>query len=86
MFYFLLVLGGGNINRPGQLPPPPPPPTPGEDNQGGGQDIAGQLAPRGWFAPGGKLSRGQDKLGHRLKRNISLEAIITINHECPCRI
>ena len=41
-----------------------------EDNQGGGQDIPGQLAPRGARQPwldcplGGKLSRGQDKLGH----------------------
>ena len=46
-------------------------PPGGEDNQGGGQDIPGQLAPRGAsqprlaYPPGGKLSRGQDKLGHR---------------------
>ena len=33
----------------------------GEDNQDGGQDIPGHLAPGG----GGELSRGQDKLGHR---------------------
>ena len=54
--------GGGKINRPGILPPG------GEDKKGGGQDILGQLAP--WGAsqvrlacpPGGKLSRGQDKL------------------------
>ena len=42
-----LFLAGGKINRPGQLAPG------GEDNQGGGQDIPGYLAPRG-----GKLSRG----------------------------
>ena len=63
--YFYLCWAGGKINRPGQLAPG------GEDNQGGGQDIPGQLAP--WGArqprlacpPGGNLSRGQDKLGHR---------------------
>ena len=48
-------MAGGKINRPGQLAPG------GEDNQGGGQDIPGQLGPQG-----GKLSRGwgggQDKL------------------------
>ena len=60
-----LFLAGGKINRPGQLAPR------GEDNQGGGQDIPGQLAPRGASQPrlacppGVKLSRGQDKLGHR---------------------
>ena len=49
---------------PGQLAPG------GEDNQGGGQDIPRQLATRGTSQPrlacppGGKLSRGQDKLGH----------------------
>ena len=63
--YFYLCWAGGKINRPGQLAPG------GEDNQGGGQDIPGQLAPRGASQPrldcppGGKLSRGQDKLGHR---------------------
>ena len=39
---FLLVLGEGKINRPGQLAPR------GQDNQGGGQDIPGQLAL--WFS------------------------------------
>ena len=46
--------GGGKINRPGQ-------PAPGvEDNQGGGQDIPGYLAPWGASCPG-----EQDKLLHR---------------------
>ena len=48
MYIFLLVLG--KINRPGQLAPPPPG---GEDNQGGGLDIQGQLATRGARCPGG---------------------------------
>ena len=49
-----LFLAGGKINRLGQLAPG------GEDNQGGGQDIPGYLAPRGASCPG-----GQDKLLHR---------------------
>ena len=84
MYIFLLVLGGGQ-DKPAWTACPPGVkitrvggkiswdslPPGGEDNQGGGQDISGQLAPRGasqpWLAcpPGGKLSRGQDKLGHR---------------------
>ena len=51
-YLFFLVLDGGQDKWPGQLPP-------GEDNQSVRQDKPGQLA------PGGKLSRGQDKLGHR---------------------
>ena len=58
---FYLCWAGGKINRPGQLAPR------GEDNQGGGQDIAGQLAPqgasqlrlacpRGVSCPGGKIN------------------------------
>ena len=66
MYIFLLVLGGGQ-DKPAWTAYPPG----GEDNQGGGQDIPGQLAPRGArqprlaCPPGGNLSRGQDKLGHR---------------------
>ena len=52
--FYMCWAGRGEINRPGQLA------LGGEDNQGGGQDIPGQLS-----HPGGKLSRGQDKLGHR---------------------
>ena len=48
------MLAGGKINRPGQPAPG------GEDNQGGGQDIPGQLAPRGASCPG--EGGGQDKL------------------------
>ena len=60
------MLGGGQ-DKPAWTACPPG----GEDNQGGGQDIPGQLAPRGTSQPrlacppGGKLSKGQDKLGHR---------------------
>ena len=62
MYIFLLVLGGGKINRPGQLGLSPG----GENNQGWGQDIPGQLAPprpggqanRGWLAPGGQAVQG----------------------------
>ena len=60
------MLGGGQ-DKPAWTACPPG----GEDNQGGGQDIPGQLAPRGArqprlaCPPGGNLSRGQDKLGHR---------------------
>ena len=45
---------GGEINQLGYLTPG------GEDIQGGGQDIPGQLAPQGASCPG-----GQDKLLHR---------------------
>ena len=55
MYIFLLVLGGGQ-DKPAWTACSPG----GEDNQGGGQDIPGQLAPRGASCPG-----GQDKLLHR---------------------
>ena len=51
MYIFLLVLGEGQ-DKPAWTACP----LGGEDNQGGEQDIP----------PGGKLSRGQDKLGHQL--------------------
>ena len=47
MYIFLLLLGGGQ-DKPAW--------TGGEDNQGGGQDIPGQLAPRGASCPGGKIN------------------------------
>ena len=47
--FLYLCWVGGKINQPGQLSLPPG----GEDNQGDGQDIRGQLA------------GGQDKLLHR---------------------
>ena len=46
------MLGGGKINQPGQLSLPPG----GEDNQGEGQDIQGQLAPQGQAVQGGKIN------------------------------
>ena len=70
MYIFLLVLAGGKINRPGQLAPPPG----GEDNQGGGASYPRSACPPEGKPTavglslggggGGKLSRGQDKLGH----------------------
>ena len=45
MCIYYLCRARGKINRPGQLAPTPP--TPGEDNQVQGQDVTGQLAPRG---------------------------------------
>ena len=55
MYILLLVLGRGQ-DKPAWTACPPG----GEDNQGGGQDIPGQLAPQGASCPG-----GQDKLLHR---------------------
>ena len=57
---FLFLAGGGGQDKPAWTACPPG----GEDNQGGGQDIPGQLAPRGASQPrlacppGVKLSRG----------------------------
>ena len=59
MYIFLLVLGGGQ-DKPAWTACPPG----GEDNQGGGQDIPGQLAPRGGkptavsLPPGGQAVQG----------------------------
>ena len=69
MYIFLLVLGGGQDKLAWTACPPPPP---GVKITRVGQDIPGQLVPwgarqpRSACPPGGKLSRGQDKLGHRL--------------------
>ena len=61
MFIFSLVLGWGQI-KPAWTACPP-----GVDNQGGGQDIPGQLAPppprrgqanRGWLQPRGQAVQG----------------------------
>ena len=48
IYIYLLVLAGGKINKPGQLPPG------GEDNKGGGQDLPGQLAPGGQAVQGAR--------------------------------
>ena len=50
MYNFYLYWAEGKINQRGQLGPW------GEDNQGGGQDIPKQLAPRGSSCPGGKIN------------------------------
>ena len=64
MYIFLLVLGGGQ-DKPAWTACP----TGGEDKQGGGARYPGTACPPGGqrlaCPPGGKLSRGQDKLGHR---------------------
>ena len=67
VFFFCLCCAGGKINRAGQLAPG------GEDNQGGGGKISrdslspGGKKPRLACPHGNKLSRGQDKLGHRFR-------------------
>ena len=57
--YFYNV--GGGQDKPAWTACPPD----GEDNQGGGQDIPGQLAPGGQAVQG-----GQDKLLHRLPQSV----------------
>ena len=48
MYIFFLVLGGGQ-DKPAWTTPPR-----GEDYQGGGQDIPGQLVPRGQAVQGAR--------------------------------
>ena len=71
---------GGKINQPGYVAPPGVKVT-----RVGGRISRDRLPPRGasqpWLAcpPGGNLSRGQDKLGHRYFK--SFQSIKGIHHQ-----